>query len=349
MDLQDRCRAALVGLAVGNLLGLPCQGWDREHVRRRWPDGVREIEAEPGWPDDDDLAQAVILAEACAATDALDVEDLARRFWVWGEENGLGIGNATEAALSRYGGSPPRCHMQGRLFARLRGLELPDFRAAREPAGLPALEASRAAWEAAGRNAAGNGAVMRCAPVAIRWWHDDRALLRNTAASAVVTHWDPRCVWSAVFVNLTITALLRQPPEEEPRLIQRAERAREELGSALAPFGIEAPVVAAVTETLHTADATAPQDLGLDGWDMGYTLKTMQVALWCARQAADFEEALVAVVSAGGDTDTNGAVAGAMLGARFGLAAIPLRWRRRVAELRADREVMEVWADRLLA
>ena len=51
---------------------------------------------------------------------------------------------------------------------------------------------------------------------------------------------------------------------------------------------------------------------------MGYTLKAMQVALWCAREANDFEEALITVVSAGGDTDTNGAVAGAVLGARFG-------------------------------
>ena len=82
---------------------------------------------------------------------------------------------------------------------------------------------------------------------------------------------------------------------------------------------------------------------------MGYTLKAMQVALWCARRAADFEEALVAVVNAGGDTDTNGAVAGAVLGARFGLDAIPRRWRDQVARLRVDREAMELWADRLMA
>ena len=79
----------------------------------------------------------------------------------------------------------------------------------------------------------------------------------------------------------------------------------------------------------------------LDGRDMGYTLKAMQVALWCAYEATDFEEALIAVVSAGGDTDTNGAVAGAVLGARFGNDAIPPRWRDRVATLRAGRVPME--------
>ena len=94
---------------------------------------------------------------------------------------------------------------------------------------------------------------------------------------------------------------------------------------------------------------TAPEAIGLDGWDMGYTLKAMQVALWCAHRAADSEEALIALVHAGGDTDTNGAVAGAVLGARFGLEAIPKRWRDRVATLRVDRVAMELWADRLRA
>ena len=175
------------------------------------------------------------------------------------------------------------------------------------------------------------------------------ALVRNTVCSAAVTHWDSRCIWSSVFVNLAIASLLREPPDGALRLVERAERARETLGDALTPFDIDTPVPARVIKVLDAADVTAPEEIGLDGWDMGFTLKAMQVALWCARRAADFKEALVAVVNAGGDADTNGAVAGAVLGVRFGLDAIPRRWRDRVAELRADREPMEVWADRLMA
>ena len=348
MELQDRCHGLMVGLAVGNLLGILCEGWKREEIRLGWPDGVRDIEAGTGYPDDDDLAQAVLLAAACHGAEALDVDDLARRFWVWGEENGLGMGHATRATLARYGGSPPRRYGSRNLSVRRRGSALPDFQAAREPGGLPALEASRAAWEDSDGKAAGNGAVMRCAPVAIRWRHDDAALVRNTACSAAVTHWDARCVWSSVFVNLAIASLLREPPDGALRLVERAERARETLGNTLAPFGINAPAPTAVTEALDAAGVTAPEEIGLDGWDMGYTLKAMQVALWCARRAADFEEALIAVVNAGGDTDTNGAVAGAVLGARFGFDAIPRRWRDRVTKLRADRVAMEVWGDRLM-
>ena len=339
----------MVGLAVGNLLGILCEGWPREEIRYRWPDGVRDIEAKPGYPDDDDLAQAIILAAACHGAEDLDADDLARRFWVWGEENGLGMGLATGEALARYGGSYPKRYGSRKRSAHRRGAARSNFRVAREPVGLPALEASRAAWEDSDRGAAGNGAVMRCAPVAIRWRDDDVALVRNTACSAAVTHWDSRCIWSAVFVNLAIASLLREPPDGALRLVERAEQAREALGDALAPFGISAPARASVTKALDVADVTTPEEIGLDGWDLGYTLKAMQVALWCVRRAADFEEALIAVVNAGGDTDTNGAVAGAVLGARFGLDAIPRRWQDQVAKLRADRLAMEIWADRLMA
>jgi ADP-ribosyl-[dinitrogen reductase] hydrolase len=60
--------------------------------------------------------------------------------------------------------------------------------------------------------------------------------------------------------------------------------------------------------------------------------------------SADFEESLVLVIQAGGDTDTNGAVAGAILGALHGASAIPDRWTARIA--RADHLVL--LADRLL-
>ena len=187
MELQDRCRGLMVGLAAGNLLGIVCEGWPREEIRLRWPDGVRDIEARPGYPDDDDLAQAVILAAACHGAESLDADDLARRFWVWGEENGLGMGNATAETLARYGGNPPRRY-GSRSRRRQPGSTPSNFPVAREPSGLPALQASRAAWEDSGRKAAGNAAVMRCAPLAIRWRHDDAALVRDTVCSAAVTH-----------------------------------------------------------------------------------------------------------------------------------------------------------------
>ncbi len=80
----------------------------------------------------------------------------------------------------------------------------------------------------------------------------------------------------------------------------------------------------------------------LDEGLIGHTLLCMEAGLWAMTTPLGFEEALVRVVSAGGDTDTNGAVAGAVLGARYGFDAIPPRWlegipqRERLEKLAAD-------------
>ena len=111
LDVQDRCRGLMVGLGVGNLLGVPQEGWPRYAVEASFPNGIRDIEVEPGEPDDDDLAQAIILAEAAieAGSADLDVEETGRRFWRWAEENGRGIGIQTAGVLARIGGASPRC------------------------------------------------------------------------------------------------------------------------------------------------------------------------------------------------------------------------------------------------
>ena len=56
---------------------------------------------------------------------------------------------------------------------------------------------------------------------------------------------------------------------------------------------------------------------------MGYTLKTLAAGLWAYWNAPSFEEGLLSVVRAGGDADTNAAVACAILGAKFGFNTIP--------------------------
>jgi ADP-ribosylglycohydrolase len=65
----------------------------------------------------------------------------------------------------------------------------------------------------------------------------------------------------------------------------------------------------------------------VDGHDQGYTIVTTQIAFAALASGTPFEDALIEVVNKGGDADTNGAVAGALLGARDGYRAIPARWR----------------------
>jgi ADP-ribosylglycohydrolase len=65
------------------------------------------------------------------------------------------------------------------------------------------------------------------------------------------------------------------------------------------------------------------------------TLDTLQVALWAFYRFRDMEDALVTVVNLGGDTDTNGAVTGALFGAKLGDSAIPARWRNALLQEQA--------------
>ena len=78
---------------------------------------------------------------------------------------------------------------------------------------------------------------------------------------------------------------------------------------------------------LKLVQAEALEELDLDDEiNIGYTLKTMAAGLWCVYHAPSFEEGLLAVVNEGGDADTNGAVAGSLLGAKYGYDAIPPRY-----------------------
>lgn len=334
-DFASRARGVLVGLAAGNLFGIRQEFKSREHIQRRWPDGVRSIEARNGWPDDDDLAQAIVVAEA-AADGPLRPDDLARRLWRWAELNGVGMGGLTRDALAAFGGSQPQCLADSRRRGR-----------AREPDGMSAAAASREAWKG---SRAGNGAVMRCAPIAVRWAGDPARLVRESIVSAVPTHWDTRCGWSCALVNLAIAgALLGEEQLSGPELMERARGGVEASLDELRHYGYAAEAPASVRETVEEAGKTRLRTLVTDGADIGYTLLTLKVCLVACREAESVAQALRAVVEGGGDTDTNGAAVGAVAGARFGLEGIPEDWRAHVAEIRDGRTPMETYADRLVA
>lgn len=298
--LQNRYRGTLLGLAVGNALGLPVESWPSSEIRRLYPRGLRDIRpAEATLPWDDDLAQAVIVAEAILTHDTLGHDDLAARLLEWAESNGRGMGAQTRAVINALN------H------------------------GMAASDAARIVWERAGNMPAGNGAVMRSAPVAMRWRGDGAKLQEETERSARVTHHDPRCSWSAYAVNYAIAETLNGRVPSIAGVADALERA--EVG----PHTLEA---------VRTVSGRTLERLALDGRTMGFTLKAMQVGMWCLEHCQDFEESLLMVIHAGGDTDTNGAVAGAVLGALHGADGIPERWIQGIPR----RERLTEIADRLL-
>jgi len=295
-DLRSRARGCLLGLGVGNLLGLPNEF---RHAPRAVPlQDIDPAELERPW--DDDLAQAFELAECLAGQRQLDVEDLAARLVRWAHTNGRGMGQQTRSVIE--------------FLER----------------GLLPFAAARFVWERSSRQAAGNGGVMRVAPVGIAF-HDDREACARTAHDATaVTHCDPRCTQSALAVAAGVAALLNRESALEAALeaVRSQPHPEQEL-----------------LEALQALPGQALEDLPIRSHGaFGYTVTCAAVGLWAAEQPDTLEEILLAVVNACGDADTNGAVAGALLGAKHGESAIPRRWLERVSR----RAQLEQVAERLL-
>jgi len=168
--------------------------------------------------------------------------------------------------------------------------------------------AGQRAWERSGKSSAGNGAVMRCAPVGLFGFRDPESLVEDSIATSRITHYDPRCCHGTVAVNSAIAAMLNDTDTFE---------------AAAASIAGKCPELEAALEEAKVKDTGA---MSLDGPNMGYTILTTQVAFAALRQFDSLEDGLIAVVNKGGDADTNGAVAGALLGCKFGLESFPKRW-----------------------
>ena len=184
-------------------------------------------------------------------------------------------------------------------------------------------------WRDAGRNVwqhrqegsnAGNGSVMRCPPYAIAFADDSETLIRVSKQSSAITHYDSRCTYGCAILNETIAGYLRG--ENTP------------LATALDYIGGDAP------DELVEALRVVPDLVDSDQLNTtGYVVHTLQTALYDALTAESIEEAIVTAVNRGGDTDTVGAVTGAVAGARFGDESLPDRWLD-VLEYRDDLELL---------
>ena len=311
-QIIDRARGVMLGVVVGNLLGLPVEGWSVRHIRESYPTGVREIRSsELKKPMDDDPAQSVELAEALLEGGDL-VERFTARLIAWSLLNGRGMGRTTRQSINQ-----------------------PKDK-------VPPPVAAYAVYRTKGEIAP-NGGIMRCAPVAIARRRHPELLVRDTADTCAVSHYAPASQWSCIVVNAVISVLLGGGVPDIQKLLTaaRADGCPDQVGVAQ---GAGVP-------TSFLEDAVRGRSSPVDTKWMrgnrgpkGHTVLTMQAGLWAATTPLGFDEALVEVVNAGGDTDTNGALAGAVLGARYGASAIQSRWISQVSQ----RERLEDLADRLV-
>ena len=161
------------------------------------------------------------------------------------------------------------------------------------------FEISKKIWEMSHHQSAANGGLMRTSIVGLF----PKAVELCAANICRLTHYDPRCVGSCVIVSELIHSLVYNKT----------------VPSYLQIIGLGRKYDERIEEYVELA---RNEDLQDDN-TMGYTLRTLAAGLWAYWHAKCFEDGLLSVVRAGGDADTNAAVACAILGAKFGFNSIP--------------------------
>lgn len=320
----DRVEGMLLGLAIGDALGAPSEGL-RPRFRRRIFGEIKDYLENPHTGKrmgypTDDTQLAFWTLEQMLADDGFIPGNVARRFCA------------------------------GRIFGL--GDSVAEFLHRHEEQGLP--------WHESGPPSAGNGALMRIAPMLVphiatgtpEMWVD-------TALSAMITHNDPASIAACVGFVRVLWELLRMPKPPQP------EWWRETWVETAAPLEgeskyrprcprfkhYEGPMCRFVEERLRDARARRLNALEAceEWWSSAYLAETLPCALHILTlHGKDPRRAIIRAVNDTVDNDTIAAIVGAAVGALHGRSALPKKWVERLTGRTAhddDGRVFELVAE----
>ncbi|WP_207454666.1 ADP-ribosylglycohydrolase family protein [Desertivibrio insolitus] len=279
---MDRAVGVLLGLASGDALGAgyefgPALDDDVAVTMK----GGGPFGFEPGeWTDD--TSMAIPLAQAAARGERFDDPEILGRVvaeWLDWARDAKDVGAQTRAA----------------------------FRRIDEPTEEQARAAARAVHEAAGRSA-GNGSLMRTAPVALAYLDDEKGLAAAARRVSDLTHFEQDAGDACVLWCLAIRhAVLEGEYDLRTQLTWLPEDRRAVWG-----------------QRIDEAEAKEPRDFHHNGW----VVEALQGAWSGLVHGGGFVDSVERAVRGGHDTDTVAAIAGSLAGARWGASAVPARWRR---------------------
>ncbi|GGB80618.1 ADP-ribosylglycohydrolase [Marinobacterium zhoushanense] len=282
MDIeQDRLRGMLVGLAVGDALGAPVEFMKPgsfEPVSDMRPGGPHRLPA-GYWTDD--TSMALCSGVSLYLRGGFDPQDHMQRFLRWYREGYLSstgrcfdIGIRTRQALARF-------ENDGELFA---GKESFD--------------------------SAGNGALMRLAPLLIYYHRASEQAERLAVEHCRLTHGDLRCLEA----NRLLARLVRMLGEG---------RDKEEVFASLAHDSGDIQH----RELRQLAEGSFLQREPPQIRGRGYVVSALEAAMWAFGKSDTFSEGALLAVNLGEDSDTTGAIYGQIAGTFYGYHAIPPQWR----------------------
>jgi len=323
----DRVRGCLLGLAIGDALGAPLEGLTAQQIKthygrvKNYVDGVQAWKRKPyRWRlrglYSDDTQQALALCDVLLDHRRIEQERLAELY----------------LALATPKGSFVGVHRGiGRSFRQV----------------LIELERG-VSPRRSGQKTAGIGAAMRIAPVPLYFGDDRDSMFESAMAASIMTHRDIRSLSGALVVAHAIRRLADDEPRNPSLLLWVAadvardeDRIALEYGDVMISFDRHAralPRAIAHAESLldlprDRALAALVEEANRHGAEpackrptMGFPPACIPTCFYFLLTTDSFEEALTEIINLGGDTDTAGAILGALAGAYYGIGQIPRRW-----------------------
>ena len=283
-DMLDRAQGCLLGQFAGDALGSLVEFQKPEKIRRRYPDGVRELADGGTWDTiagqpTDDSEMALMLARMLVAQGRYDREAARKAYVFWLDSHPFDCGNT--------------------IYGSLRGLK------------RKGLLTSQA-----------NGAMMRVSPLGIYGAnHDLEAVAEWARQDCAITHVHQTCQQANALFTMAIAHAVRSGCDAQSLYSLILDWAK--------AMAADERLLNVVRDAAHAPPADYLTYMGLVHIAFGN-------ALWQLLHAESLEAGVIDTVGRGGDTDTNAAIAGALLGAVGGRSAIPAQWETCVLNCRPE-------------
>ncbi len=306
--IRKRMEGSIWGLIVGDALGVPVEFRDRDSLKQKPVTDMREYgthyQPQGTWSDD----TSMMLGTMDSLCGGLDYADIMKRFsdWIFYDmytPHGVvfDAGMAVSSALGRYE----------------EGTALKDC-------------GGRGAWDN------GNGSLMRILPVALYQYvryngflfNNRPALLNPIHAASALTHANPVSMIGCGLYSHLIADLLRAAGEAEEGPANWPKASWNDYDyNGYGNIYEDEDYKEALNRYERLRDIekfrALPEEEIRSG---GYVVDTLEAAVWCLLNTGSFEECVLKAVNLGADTDTVGAVAGSLAGAKYGLDSIPKEW-----------------------
>ncbi len=301
-DTLSRYRGCLLGLAVGDAVGTTLE-FRRPGTFEPINDmlGGGPFGLKPGeWTDD--TSMALCLAESLLEKRGFDPVDQLERYTRWYRQGYLSstdscfdIGNTVRQALHRF-----------------------------EKTGEPYCGSTDP-------RSAGNGSIMRLAPVPLFYAGNPKLALEKSGESSRTTHGAVTCIDACRYMGGLIVGALTGASKDE-LLSERY--------CPVEGYWSEHPLVKEIDEIAAGSFKSLEPPL-IKG--TGYVVKSLEAALWAFYKTESFRDGCLLAVNLGDDADTTGAVYGQIAGAYYGEKGIPQDWREKLAR----RSLIDSFAERL--